>query len=61
MTEPQESAPDLAPPTDTAPVTDGAGPADDTADAETPTSSAARFEAGDTEGGTGGLDAGGAG
>jgi hypothetical protein len=58
MTEPDQS-PDLGEPTDVA-----ADPDDlqsTTPDGDNPTSSAARYEEGDTKGGTGGLDAGGAG
>jgi hypothetical protein len=58
MTEPQN--PDLGEPTDIA-----LDPSEVEEHAEqqdaTPTSSASRFDEGDTKGGTGGLDAGGAG
>lgn len=58
MTQPQQDGPDLGEPTD---VTVDPDAIDDAAAGDTPTSSAAGYEQGDTEGGTGGLDAGGAG
>jgi hypothetical protein len=60
MTAPDEPTPDLGEPTDVSVDPDDVQ--QEHADGgETPTSSAARFEEGDTKGGTGGLDAGGAG
>jgi hypothetical protein len=59
MTEPQQSTPDLGEPTDvsvSAEEVEQGGP-----DGATPTSSASRYQDGDSKGGTGGLDAGGAG
>jgi len=59
MTEPQSSAPQTGEPVDI--EVDAADVEEGTPDGSTPTSSAARYEDGDTKGGTGGLDAGGAG
>ena len=59
MTEPQDPTAELGEPTDVSVDPDQVQ--DDPPDGETPTSSAARYEDGDAKGGTGGLDAGGAG
>ena len=59
MTTPEGPTTELGPPTDVS-----VGPEDLDAPEgqdETPTASAAQYEEGDAEGGTGGLDAGGAG
>ena len=59
MTQPEDQAPQTGEPVDI-----DVDPADvdgGTPDGTTPTSSAARWEDGDAKGGTGGLDAGGAG
>jgi hypothetical protein len=58
MTEPQSSAPQTGEPVDV--EVDPADVEEGTPET-TPTSSAAGYEEGDTAGGTGGLDAGGAG
>jgi hypothetical protein len=60
MTEPDTTTPALGEPTDVTVDPDDLDEGRVEGD-ETPTSSAARFEDGDTKGGTGGLDAGGAG
>ena len=59
MSHPEEPTTELGPPTDVS-----VGPEEIAAleeQDETPTGSAERYEEGDAEGGTGGLDAGGAG
>lgn len=56
MSQPDQSGADLGEPTDVRADPDALDDAE-----PTPTSSAAGFEDGDAEGGTGGLDAGGAG
>jgi hypothetical protein len=60
MTEPDDSTPAFGEPTDVTVDPDSVDE-DSSQEGGTPTSSAARFEDGDTDGGTGGLDAGGAG
>jgi hypothetical protein len=57
MTQPDDPSIELGPPTDVSVDPEDLVGEDDT----TPTGSAARYEEGDTKGGTGGLDAGGAG
>ena len=57
MTDPQEPSIELGPPTDVSVDPDDLPDADE----QTPTASAARLEEGDTKGGTGGENAGGAG
>ena len=59
MTEPQDPTAELGEPTDVSVDPDDLQ--QDSSDEPTPTSSAARYEDGDSKGGTGGLDAGGAG
>lgn len=59
MTEPQEPSIELGPPTDVSVDPDDIPEPD--AGGGTPTGSAARYEEGDTKGGTGGENAGGAG
>ncbi|MFP5218197.1 MAG: hypothetical protein ACLGIG_00455 [Actinomycetes bacterium] len=60
MTDPDEPTPELGEPTDVS-VSPDELDQDQPAEGATPTSSASRYEEGDTKGGTGGLDAGGAG
>ncbi|HWH28794.1 MAG TPA: hypothetical protein VNU26_07495 [Mycobacteriales bacterium] len=57
--EPNEPTPELGEPTDVSVSPEELE--DQTSDSATPTSSASRYEEGDSKGGTGGLDAGGAG
>jgi hypothetical protein len=59
MTEPQQPAPAFGEPVDV--EVDPAEIDREAPEGSTPTSSAARYEDGDAKGGTGGLDAGGAG
>lgn len=59
MTEPNDPTPELGEPTDVSVTPDDLDRGQP--DGATPTSSAARYEDGDSKGGTGGLDAGGAG
>ena len=63
MSDPKEPTTELGPPTDVSVDPDELMALDDDepAEGETPTGSAARYEDGDAKGGTGGLDAGGAG
>lgn len=61
MTEPQEPSIELGPPTDIAVDPDDLREGVGAGDGATPTGSAARMEEGDTTGGTGGENAGGAG
>ena len=61
MTEPNGPATELGPPTDVVLDPEELKALAAEEEGETPTGSAARYEEGDTKGGTGGLDAGGAG
>lgn len=61
MTEPQEPATELGPPTDVSVDPDEVRQQAAQEDGQTPTSSSTRYEQGDTKGGTGGENAGGAG
>ena len=64
MSDPQEPTTELGPPTDVSVDPEELRRQEeeqDGASGESPTGSAARYEEGDAKGGTGGLDAGGAG